>query len=84
MLCLLSSRHHVWAQPPSRELSGADLATGEPGERDFFEYVAESYRYFLAADDARCEEVDAAKAAQFEERAGSVRDDIDGLAQARI
>ena len=46
--------------------------------------MAESYRYFLAADDARCEEVDAAKAAQFEERAGSVRDDIDGLAQARV
>ena len=59
-----------------------DIA-GEPGERDFFEYVAESYRFFLAADDAQCEAVDAAKAAQFEARAGSVRDDIDGLEQAR-
>ena len=67
------------ACPPTdaRELCGA----GEPGERDFFEYVAESYRFFLAADDAQCEAVDAAKAAQFEARAGSVRDDIDGLEQ---
>jgi hypothetical protein len=56
---------------------------GEPGERDFFEYVAESYRFFLAADDVQCEAVDAAKAAQFEVRAGSVRDDIDGLEQVR-
>ena len=36
-------------------------AQASPGERDFFEYVAESYRFFLAADDARCEEVDAAR-----------------------
>ena len=67
-------------------LATTDLAlshAGEPGERDFFEYVAESYRYFLAADDARCEEVDAAKAAHFEARAGSVRDDIDGLEKVR-
>ena len=56
---------------------------GQPGERDFFEYVAESYRFFLAADNARCEEVDAPKVAQFDERSEAVRQELTTLQQVR-
>ena len=44
--------------------------------------MAESYRYFLAADDVRCEQVYEAKAAQFDERAAAVRKEVAGLLQA--
>lgn len=42
-------------------------------ESDFFEYVATSYRFFLAGDDRQCEQVDGAKAAEFEERVDEIR-----------
>lgn len=42
-------------------------------ETDFLSYVAESYRHFLAGDDHRCEQVDKAKAEEFEARAEEIR-----------
>lgn len=45
--------------------------------------MAESYKYFLAADDVRCEQVDEAKAAQFDGRAAAVREELGGLQQVR-
>jgi hypothetical protein len=51
-------------------------------ESDFFEYVATSYRYFLAGDDRQCEQVDGAKAAEFEERADEIRAHNDAVQKA--
>lgn len=45
----------------------------QKAENDFFEYVAQSYRCFLAGDDHKCEQVDKTKAAEFEERALEIR-----------
>lgn len=50
--------------PQASPEEGADAA--------FFEYVAQSYRYFMAGDDEKCEAVDASKAAEFDERAGEI------------
>jgi kinetochore protein NDC80 len=63
----------------------ADTARAEMGsdrsraERDFFEYVASSYRYFMAGEDDLCDEVDNKKAAEVETRAAQVRADSDRL-----
>ena len=43
-------------------------------ETDFFEYVAKSYKYFLAGDDYQCQVVDEEKAQEFEQRAAAIRD----------
>ncbi|KAL6768601.1 hypothetical protein ACKKBF_B11390 [Auxenochlorella protothecoides x Auxenochlorella symbiontica] len=49
------------------------MASPEEGaDAAFFEYVAQSYRYFMAGDDEKCEAVDASKAAEFDERAGEI------------
>ena len=45
----------------------------QKAESEFFEYVSKSYRCFLAGDDEQCEQVDGAKAAEFEERASEIR-----------
>ena len=45
----------------------------QKAESEFFDYVAESYRCFLAGDDDRCEEVDNAKATEFEQRAEEIK-----------
>ena len=42
-------------------------------EHDFFEYVANSYKYFLAGDDYQSQAVDDAIAQEAEERAEEVR-----------
>ncbi|KAK9828671.1 hypothetical protein WJX72_001447 [[Myrmecia] bisecta] len=42
-------------------------------ESDFFEYVAKSYKYFLAGDDYQAQGVDDEKALEFEEQAEAVR-----------
>jgi kinetochore protein NDC80 len=66
----------------------ADTARAEMGsdrsraERDFFEYVASSYRYFMAGEDDLCDEVDNKKAAEVESRAAKVRADADRLSAA--
>lgn len=72
------SHHPCALNPPC-----VPLSAGLAGERDFFEYVAESYKFFLAADDVRCEQVDAAKAAQFDEGAAGVQQELTGLQQVR-
>ena len=57
-----------------QERTKADLVDEKQrAETDFFEYVSESYRCFLAGDDYRCQQVDSAKAAEFEERAAEIR-----------
>ena len=43
-------------------------------ESEFFEYVAQSYRCFLAGDDDQCAQVDSAKAAEL--RSGPQRSRI--------
>ncbi|RMZ54779.1 hypothetical protein APUTEX25_000296 [Auxenochlorella protothecoides] len=49
------------------------MASPEEGaDAAFFEYVAQSYRYFMAGDDEKCEAVDASKATEFDERAGEI------------
>lgn len=48
-------------------------------ESDFFDYVSESYRCFLAGDDDRCEEVDNVKAAEFDSRANEIRGQNEAL-----
>ena len=40
-----------------------------------------SYKFFLAADDVRCEQVDTTKAAQFDERAQGVQQELGALQQ---
>ena len=45
----------------------------QKAESDFFGYVAESYRCFLAGDDAKCEQVDSKKAAEFDEKAEEIK-----------
>lgn len=42
-------------------------------ETDFFEYVARSYRFFLAGEDYQSQAVDDEKAQELEERAGEVK-----------
>ena len=42
-------------------------------ERDFFEYVAKSYKYFLAGDDYQSQAVDDEIAQEAEARAEEVR-----------
>ena len=44
-------------------------------EAEFYEYVSTSYRYFMAVEDAMCEELDGAKAGEFEERAAAIKAD---------
>eukprot|EP00887_Chlorella_sp_A99_P000063 scaffold16.g63.t1 len=51
-------------------------------EAEFFEYVSTSYRYFMALEDALCEELDAAMGAEAEARAAGVRADTERLAAA--
>lgn len=66
----------------------ADTVRAEMGsdrsraERDFFEYVASSYRYFMAGEDDLCDEVDNKKAEEVESRAAQVRADADRLSAA--
>jgi hypothetical protein len=74
------SHHHLRRFPGSLTSSCAQDRTKveledekQRAESDFFEYVATSYRYFLAGDDRQCEQVDGAKAAEFEERADEIR-----------
>jgi SMC interacting uncharacterized protein involved in chromosome segregation len=43
-------------------------------ETDFFEYVAKSYKFFLAGDDYQCQLVDEEKAQEFEQRAFAIRE----------
>lgn len=52
--------------------SPAQASPEEGADAAFFEYVAQSYRYFMAGDDEKCEAVDASKAAEFDERAGEI------------
>eukprot|EP00798_Chlamydomonas_sp_ICE-L_P031181 gene31181-6325_t len=40
----------------------------ERTKKDFFEYIATSYRHFLSGDDARCQAVDENMLSQFRER----------------
>lgn len=42
-------------------------------EAEFFEYVSKAYRCFLAGDDDQCEQVVAAKAAEFDGQAAEIR-----------
>ena len=61
---------------------GALVDEKQRAEGSFFDYVAQSYRFFLAGDDYQCSAVDAAKAAEFEERAQAIRAQNRGLQQA--
>lgn len=51
-------------------------------EAEFFDYVATSYRHFMAGDDELCDAVDGKKSAEFEARATEVRSETDRLTAA--
>ena len=70
-----------------RALSSADLPqTPEAladrdtsGDREFFEYVSKSYRYFLSGDDEMCAAVDEETEARFIQKDEQTREDIGRL-----
>lgn len=71
----------------SEKAETARIEVGIGGERarseaDFFDYVATSYKHFMAGDDAMCEAVDAEKASEFQFRAATVQEEYDRLAAA--
>ena len=51
-------------------------------ERDFFAYVSDSYKHFMAGEDDLCDQVDSKKAAEVESRAVKVQADADRLSAA--
>ena len=51
----------------------------QQAEADFFSYVSEAYKLFMAGDDDACETIDARKAAEIEDRAQIIRNDIESL-----
>eukprot|EP00873_Tetraselmis_striata_P007768 jgi/Tetstr1/428032/TSEL_001816.t1 len=52
------------------------------GDREFFEYVSTSYKYFLAGDDEACGAVDEATEAKFRERQAEALSDVERIQQA--
>lgn len=48
-------------------------------EAEFFEYVSESYHCFMSGDDERCEEIDAEKGSEIEEKALEVKKEAESL-----
>ncbi|KAI8114340.1 hypothetical protein M9434_002466 [Picochlorum sp. BPE23] len=51
-------------------------------EADFFEYVAESYHYFMSGDDEKCAQIDAEKGSSIEEKAVVVKEEAEKLSNA--
>jgi hypothetical protein len=54
------------------------------GDREFFEYVSTSYRYFLAGDDESCGAVDEATENKFREKQQTALDDIERIKKVRL
>ncbi|GAB4815903.1 hypothetical protein N2152v2_002949 [Parachlorella kessleri] len=54
----------------------------QKAEVDFFDWVSSSYRYFMAGDDEKCEEVEAEKAKEFDDRSGGIVKDTERLREA--
>lgn len=53
-------------------------------DAEFYEYITQSYRYFLAGDDDECERIDSTKATEFEERAAEAENCNKQLQEASL
>lgn len=52
------------------------------GEREFYQYVATSYKHFLAGDDSRCQAADEEMLAQFHAREAELLEELHTIKQA--
>eukprot|EP00951_Prasinocladus_malaysianus_P028657 scaffold261935_cov46-Prasinocladus_malaysianus.AAC.1 len=62
--------------------SDLDEKDHQEGDREFFEYVSTSYRYFLSGDDDACAEVDAETEQKFNQKEQEASQDIDRIRKA--
>lgn len=55
-------------------------------EVEFFEYVSESYHYFMSGDDEKCDQIDSDKGSEIEDKALKVKEEAEQLdaANARL
>lgn len=67
----------------AEEPSAASFDDRQKSERDFYNYVSSSYKYFLAGDDHKCQAADEEMHAQFSEKEKQFKDDTSKLREVR-
>ena len=76
-LCWVVELLNYCSKAEELRLEAADEKTA--AEADFFEYVSSSYQYFMAGEDDKCEQLDANKGAEIEEKAVIVKEEAEKL-----